>query len=57
MNEKFFATMALLWIVFSIYWTYKAAKDKVPAWYGLVLSTSLVAVGGAIGYLLKVIFP
>ena len=57
MNEKFFATMALLWIAFSVYWTFKAAKDKVPAWYGLVVSTSIVTVGGAIGYLLKVIFP
>lgn len=54
-TEKFFAILALFWILFSLFWMRKAYLDKQPAWYGLIMSTIIVVVAGVCAVLIKVI--
>lgn len=53
--EKALAMFAILWILSTIYFTFKAIRGDYPIYFGIVTATLSTGLGAVLGYLVIVV--
>jgi len=54
-TDKILAVQAILWILATVYFTFKAVSGNYPVWFGIATSTFTIGLGSILAFLLIVV--